>query len=443
MGTTSSIFTGSSQFSTDFQNVITRAVQIASLPMTQMNTQKSDLSNQASALSGLDSAFKSLQSSVSAIQSSMGASALQATVSDTTQATATLGDGAMEGVYSLRILDPGTYATSTTQTIDYSGNHDFKLSLNGVAYGLNVTDNSAAGLAAAINNAYGDQVQATVVNVGSSGTPDYRISVRSLTLGDVDPEVLDGTTSLVDPASKITGVPVSYVVNNSSVTSTSDSRTLSIAQGVTLAVKPGATGTVEITVAPSASNLSGALATFVATYNKASDAVAAQRGQAGGALTGDSIVNHLSEVLSNLATYSAPSGSAAGLASLGIDLGSDGHMTFNQFTLAALNSSDSNSVASFLGTASSGGFLQSASTALSMVMQSGSGLLPAAETSVQSGITTLTNQISDQQDRVDQLQTQLQQQMSAADALIASMEQQYSYIANMFSAMQTAAQQYK
>jgi hypothetical protein len=33
--------------------------------------------------------------------------------------------------------------------------------------------------------------------------------------------------------------------------------------------------------------------------------------------------------------------------------------------------------------------------------------------------------------------------MSAADALIASMEQQYSYISNMFTAMETAAQQYK
>ena len=48
MGTTSSgFFTGSSQFSTDFQNVISRATAIASLPITQLNTDKTNLSSQA------------------------------------------------------------------------------------------------------------------------------------------------------------------------------------------------------------------------------------------------------------------------------------------------------------------------------------------------------------------------------------------------------------
>ena len=37
----------------------------------------------------------------------------------------------------------------------------------------------------------------------------------------------------------------------------------------------------------------------------------------------------------------------------------------------------------------------------------------------------------------------MQRQMAAADAMIASMEQQYSYLYGMFSAMQTAAEQYK
>jgi flagellar capping protein FliD len=118
-------------------------------------------------------------------------------------------------------------------------------------------------------------------------------------------------------------------------------------------------------------------------------------------------------------------------------------MTFNQFNFAALTCGNASGVTEFLGSSVAGGFLQSASVALSMVEQSGSGLLPVAETTIQDGITHLTDQIADQQDRVDRIQTQLQQQMSAADSMIASLEQQYSYIANMFSAMQTAAQQYK
>jgi flagellar hook-associated protein 2 len=443
MGTTSAIFTGSSQFSTDFQNVITRAVQIASLPMTQMTADKTDLSNQASALSSLDGIFKSLQTSVNDIQSATGDGALQATVSDSTKATATLGDGAMAGVYSVKIVDPGTFATSTTQAEDYSGTHAFKLSLNGVAYGLTVTDSTAAGVASAINNQYGDQVQATVINVGTGGTPDYRISLRALKLGDVDPQVLDGASSLSDPASKIQGAPASYVVNNSSVTSTSDSRTLSIADGVTVNLQAGATGNVDITVAPASSTMTTALSNFATAYNAAADALSAQRGQSGGALAGDPVLNQLTETLGNLGTYNDPAGSFGGLASLGLDLGSDGHLTFNQFTFAALNTKNATGVSAFLGSTTSGGFLQAASDALNMVEQAGSGILPVAETSTQSSIDNLTNQIADQQDRVNQIQADLQQQMAAADSLVASMEQQYSYISNMFTAMQTADQQYK
>ncbi|MCU1232532.1 MAG: flagellar hook-associated 2 domain protein [Candidatus Solibacter sp.] len=440
---TGSIFTGSSQFSTDFQNVVSRAVQIASLPMAQMSSNKAELSNQSNALSGLDSVFKALQSSIKAIDSSLGKGSLQASVSDSTKATAVLGTGALEGIYSVKIVDPGTFATSTTVAEDYTGTHAFKLSLNGVAYGLTVADNTAAGVASAINTQYGDQVQATVVNVGSGTTPDYRISLRASKLGNVDPQVLDGTTSLSDNASKITGVPASYVVNQSNVTSTSDSRSLSIADGVTVNLLPGATGTVDITVAPASSTMTTALSNFASAYNAAVDAIGAQSGQSGGALAGDPILGQLTATLRQLGTYSDPSSSVSALATLGFDLGADGHMTFNQFAFAALNSSSATGVASFLGSATGTGFLRSATDALNTAEQTDSGILPTAQASRQSGIANLTTQIASQQDRVDTIQTQLQQQMSAADSLIASMEQKYSYIANMFSAMNTANQQYK
>ncbi len=394
-------------------------------------------------MSSLDTTFKKLQSSIAAIQSAMGKSAIQATVSDTSKLSASLGDGAAAGVYSVNIMDPGTFAGSITQAEDFSGTHEFKLSLSGVTYGLTVTDSSAAGVASAINTAYGDQVQATVVNVGSGATPDYRISLRGLKLGDLDPQVLDGADSLSDSAGTIKGVLASYVVNSSSVTSTSDSRTFSIADGLTVSIQAAATGNVDITVAPASSALTSALASFASAYNTAADALGAQHGSSGGALTADPIVNQLSQLLRSLGTYSDASGSVEGMKTLGLDLGTDGHITFNQFTFANLNTADATGVAAFLGSSTTGGFLQSATDALTTVEQSDTGLLAIETASVQGGIANLTDQINNQQDRVDQLQTQLQAQMSAADSLIASMEQQYSYISNMFTAMETAAQQYK
>ncbi len=257
--------------------------------MTQMTAQKTDLSNQASALTSLNITFKTLQSSVSAIESAMGKSAIQATVSDPSKLSASLRDGVAAGVYSVNILDPGTFAASITQAEDFSGTHAFKLSLGGVVYGLSVADSSAAGVASAINSAYGDQVQATVVNVGSGATPDYRISLRGLKLGDLDPQILDGTDSLSDSAGTIKGIRASYTVNSSSVISTSDSRTFSIADGLTVSVQAGVTGNVDITVAPASSALTSALSSFANAYNTAADALAAQHGSSGGALTADPI----------------------------------------------------------------------------------------------------------------------------------------------------------
>jgi flagellar hook-associated protein 2 len=364
-------------------------------------------------------------------------------VSDPSKLSASLGDGAAAGVYSVNILDPGTFAASITQAEDFSGTHAFKLSLGGVVYGLSVADSSAAGVASAINSAYGDQVQATVVNVGSGATPDYRISLRGLKLGDLDPQILDGTDSLSDSAGTIKGIQASYTVNSSSVISTSDSRTFSIADGLTVSVQTGVTGNVDITVAPASSALTSALSSFANAYNTAADALAAHHGSSGGALTADPIVNQLSELLRSLGTYSDASGSVEGMKTLGLDLGTDGHLTFNQFTFASLNTADATGVAAFLGSSTTGGLLQLATGALNTVEQTDTGLLAIETASVQGGIANLTDQINNQQDRVDQLQTQLQAQMSAADSLIASMEQQYSYISNMFTAMETAAQQYK
>ena len=63
MGTTSNaIFTGSSQFSTDFQNSITRAVNLASMPITQLKSDVTKLQSQSDALSGIDAKFAALQS---------------------------------------------------------------------------------------------------------------------------------------------------------------------------------------------------------------------------------------------------------------------------------------------------------------------------------------------------------------------------------------------
>ena len=192
MGTTSSatsaIFNGNSRYSSDFAAVITRATAIASLPITQLTADKTELSDQATELTTIGDKFTAIQTAVDGIAQAMGGSSFQADVSDSSKLAVTLGDGAMEGNYSIEVQDAGAYATSMSTSAwaaDAGTVHTYQLSLSGANHALTVADNSVGSIAAAINSQYGDQVRATVVNVGTRDTPDYRLSLQASKLGDL------------------------------------------------------------------------------------------------------------------------------------------------------------------------------------------------------------------------------------------------------------------
>src|SRR5689334_420353 len=108
MGTTSTssaIFNGTSRFSQDFQNVITRAKGIASLGISQLNNDKTTLSDQTKAMQSLGDVFAQLRTSFQGLQDALGGATYQALVSDDSKLSVTTGDGAVENNYQVEILD--------------------------------------------------------------------------------------------------------------------------------------------------------------------------------------------------------------------------------------------------------------------------------------------------------------------------------------------------
>jgi flagellar hook-associated protein 2 len=450
MGTINNpIFTGSSQFSQDFANTITNAVKLASLPITQLQNDVTTLQNQASALSnpstGIGARFAALQSAVQGIDQAMRGSSFQTDISNTSAVSATASDGAMEGSYSIDVQNIGVYATSlsTNAWTDPSGPaHTYQLVISTASgsYTVNIkpSDNSAASVAQAINLAVGDKVQATVVNTGPGQS---KISLKSNKLGPATLDILDGGTSLQSQGP--TGQLATYSVLGSPPVS-SDTRTIKLAPGLTVNLLDGDSGNpVNITVSRSTYALNSALSAFADAYNAAVDSVDAQRGQTQGVLGGQNVISSLGQVLSSLATFTSPGSNLSGLKALGLDLGTDGHFTYDQFSLMATDLSNSAGVTAFLGSATGGGFLKAATDAMTSVEDPTTGLIHTTETGYQNQIDSLNTRISAKQDQVNQLQENLQAQMAAADAAIASMEQQYSYLSSMFQAQQTADQMYK
>jgi flagellar capping protein FliD len=99
-------------------------------------------------------------------------------------------------------------------------------------------------------------------------------------------------------------------------------------------------------------------------------------------------------------------------------------------------SSDSvDALQNFLGSASTGGFLQAATNALTGVEDSSTGALPMAIQDLNNQITNQNSEITAENQKITDLQTNVTQQMAAADSLIASLESQKTYMTGLFQSM--------
>jgi flagellar hook-associated protein 2 len=437
---------GTSAYSQDLQNVINRAVAIADLPVQLMIGQENTLNSQSSELTTIDGLVAKLQTAVQGIQHAMDGSSYTADISNTSLVSASLADGAQEGVYPIEIESIGSYASGTSSA-DWgtpAKGATFSLAVGGISHSITTTDTSASGVALAINQQYGNLVRATVLNAGSGSSSDTRIALQAMSLG---PQTLDIRNSSGGSlfSQSVAGTQAEYTVPGTGAAPVyTNSRQVVISPGVTLAMLAASPGNpVDVTVVRSTSALSDAVSGFADAYNAVVDEIGKQRGQNAGPLQGNSILQTVSQALTSMSTYSTSSGSVNGLAALGLDLGTDGHLTYSMLTLAGTDISNSNGVNAFLGSSTTGGFLQAATNVLSGLEDPATGLIKTAEDNMKSQLADLLTTITTKQASVEQLQIDLENKMAAADALLATAEQQYSFMNQMLTAMQDQAQLYK
>ncbi|MCX6627568.1 MAG: hypothetical protein NTW28_08065, partial [Candidatus Solibacter sp.] len=224
--------------------------------------------------------------------------------------------GPMNGSMTLDLKQAGGASLQTQQTAatsrtaaawsdapDAAGSRStYTLVAGANKYTFTPADNSAASVAAAINELYGGQVQALVVDLETDGNPDYRISLQSR-MGSSTTFDIQKTTGANFQHEQTAGTLASYEVNSSGVINKSYTRSIKISDGVTANLRgTSGGGPVDITVTRSTSALSTAISGLADAYNAAVDEVGTQRGQAGGALAGQSIVGQLSSLLSSIST---------------------------------------------------------------------------------------------------------------------------------------------
>jgi flagellar hook-associated protein 2 len=439
MSSNSSIFTGSSRYSSDLQQVLQRSIAIASLPLDQLNNQLTTLQNRSSALDTLNGQFGALLTAVQGISTAADSTSTQ--VSDSSVLAAHSDSTARAGSYAIHIVSAGAPSSAlslgtlpavqnpSTQSITSSGT--LTLTVGGTPVTITPTDQTLSSLADAINSS-GANVTATIVNLGSPAAPDYKLSLQSTKLGDIAIQLNDGAQDLLGTLA--TGSQAQYQLNGQPATPiSSDSRTVTIAPGLTVDLLEA--GDSNVVVSNSGSAQSNALSSFVAAYNAAVDELGANRGQGGGPLVGDPLIFTLAQSLRNISGFSGGTGSVQNLTDLGITFDKTGHLSFDQSVFESVSAAHPSDVSAFLGAASTGGFLKAATDAVNTLEDPVTGIIQTTMASAQTAFNNQNQKIADEQARIDSLTTSLTAKMSAADALIANLEQQATYFTNLFASM--------
>jgi flagellar hook-associated protein 2 len=444
-------FTGMSNYSQDLNNAISREVQIADLPIQLLQNDVSNLTNQSQTLQNLDTNdIMPVQNAITSLASA-ASNMLSASVSDGS-ATATVGSGATAGSYSLEVNNLGSYSQSdsvspgptntlttvtdpTSQNISASASYTLTVG-TATPITISYSGGNLNGLAQAINNADAG-VQATVVNMGSNSAPSYQLSLQSDQLGPVALQLNDGTQNLLPTSDSTSGVLAQYTIDGQSVSTNSD--TVTLAPGLTVQLTKTNTSPATVTVAANPSEVGNALQSFVSAYQTAIADLNTNRGQGGGPLAGQSIVYELTDALQGLANYSTGPGNLTSMEALGVGFDPNtGALTFSQSTFDSATSGQTDALTQFLGSPTGGGFLETATNIMTGLLDPSTGVLTQDISAMQANIASTNTQITNKDNQVSQLQTNLTQQMAAADAMIYELQQQATEMQDMFTAMQDA-----
>jgi flagellar hook-associated protein 2 len=442
-------FNGTSQYAGDLQQEINQAVAIASIPMTELQSNVSTLQSESGEVTTLQNDFTSIQTAIQDLAN--GSGALSGTSSDSSVASVSVDSSAAlaSGTYTLDVISAGSPTSAISaaglpnvadpSTSSISTSNTFTLTVDGSNYTITPASNTLNALAEAINSS-NLGVTATVVNIGPPSAPDYRLTLQSTSLGDENIQLNDGSQNLLTVLAA--GTSAQYTVDGQPASPadpiSSNSSTVTLAPGVTVDLLQA--GQTTVTVAPDSSSSANALSAFATAYNQAVSDLNTNHGTSGGALTGQSIVMELQQSLQGLLQYAGGSGSVTSLADLGLTFNSTGQLSFDQSTFENVASTDPTDLSNFLGSATSGGFLQSATNLLNGLENPNNGIFASTNNSYEQQITEDNTQITDMQTRITNMQNTLTAQMTTADTLIASLESQVSYYTTLFQDTNDAIQ---
>ncbi len=121
------------------------------------------------------------------------------------------------------------------------------------------------------------------------------------------------------------------------------------------------------------------------------------------------------------------------LANYGITLDQTGRMSVDTTIFSSAANANFAGLLSTLGTSTTGGFMQAATTLLTGLENPTSGAIKQEETSVASEIANQNTLVTNAQSQLTQLETNLTSQIAQADSTLASLESQVTFVTGLFA----------
>jgi len=433
----------------DTNAIVDKLVKLEGRSVDLLAAQRVAAQNQQSALQTFNGKVLAFLAAVDKLRAPGDVLVRTATSSNTTVLSASAGSGAAVGSTTVTVsnLAKASIATaangtsSSTATIaSGSGSFAFQVGSGAVQTVAIDATTTLQGLATAINNLNAGAT-ASVVNIGTAATPDYRLRIA----GDAT-----GTSSALTIVTDNTtlGVAVTQAAENAALTVggfagsiTRESNSVNdVISGVTLSLAATG-GPVTVTVATDADGIATNVQAAVTAFNDlvsfvegqstvTQDTSSAERGVTVGPLAFDSTVRSILQTLHSSVSdaVSGLPGSYTLLAQVGITTNRDGTLAFDSAKLKSALASDDVAVgALFAGSGTTAGVADRVHDYLAGVTQAG-GLIAVRTDAVGDQIQTLEDQIAAGQRHLDQYEENLRATFTNLEVLVSSLQSQSSFL---------------
>lgn len=423
------------------------------------------LQNQKLVLQAKDAVFTALAGSLGSIRSAAQRLSVStdftkrtADSSDPTVLSASAGSSASLGSHLIAVD-----SLAKTQTIRSTSFTDSNATLGSGALTLNVgsaatiitvdaTNNTLSGLRDAINNS-GAKVTASLINVGATGSPDYRLVVQGKESGAANAVTLSG--GLAGGADPFAGgaevvqaaTDAKFAVDGLTITRSSNTVSDVIA-GVTFVLRNEGDGNgildptdpaSKITISNDSSSIQSSVKALVDSYNAANKLITDQfkvdpNSNHQGAVGGDA---SLKGVLGRLRReLSASGGNGSGfkyLSDIGVTFQKDGSLTFDSTKLASAVEQDSTSVANlFVGLQN--GIGKRVPDAIDEYIGAARGTLTLRQKGNAQSIAQIDDKIAREERRISAYQDRLTKQFSALEKIVGQLKSQGDFLTQQINA---------